>query len=82
MRALLQRVWRVLLASAVMAVAIVAARAWIGPLDGGLGLLALEVAIGGAAYAIALWLLKVEAYHDVLAILRPMLQPTRRAPRS
>lgn len=77
MGTLLRQVWRVFLASLTMAGAILAARAWVGPPHAGLELLAVEVVAGSAAYWAALRLLRVEAYHDVLAIVRHMLQSTR-----
>jgi O-antigen/teichoic acid export membrane protein len=76
LRTLLAPLWRVLLASVLMAIAALAAGAWAGP-QPPLALLAIEAGVGGAAYWLAVIALRVAAYRDVLAVLRQMLGTAR-----
>ncbi|MEO6027234.1 MAG: lipopolysaccharide biosynthesis protein [Candidatus Binatia bacterium] len=75
LRTLLASLWRVLLASLVMAGAVLAARFWVGERLPPLALLAFEAALGGLTYWSAVRALHVAAYHDVLTVLRQMLRP-------
>lgn len=69
--AVLARAWPVFVASTAMAATVLAVDAWGAAHLQHLQALVLDVGTGVPAYWLAVWLLRVPAYHDVLGVLRP-----------